>query len=170
MDHSSSSATLERDQNERPPAPAVSDRPPQTPPEDLFAQFQRRFNDLRDSGTDYLYATLDAWRVGMKTVVLRLVVALAAAFAAAITLTTGIILLLLGIARTISWLFSAPEWVGTLSVGVLIVGTALIGGLIFLKSHKRLSLEQAKERYAARRARKAPRTESSAGRARQNGS
>ena len=127
---------------------------PKPTPEDLFAHFQRRFNDLRDAGPDYLYATLDSWRLSFRTAMVRLVIALGCALAGAVALTTGIILLLLGVARAISWLFNAPEWVGSLTVGVLVVFVPLILGSVLMKRQKKVNLEKAKERYAARRERK----------------
>lgn len=152
MDQPSENATL-RPEHENGRMHEGDGRPGQPALDDLFAHFLRRFNELRDAGTDYLYATMDAWRVGMRNAMVRIVLLLACGFAAAVTLTTGLILLLLGLARAVSWLFSAPEWVGSLAVGVLVVGTPAIAAAVLLRRQKKVNLEKAKERYAARRER-----------------
>jgi len=105
----------------------------------LIEQLLRHVAELREFGSHFVQAKLDAAKASLKTAVMYAVVGLIGAVVVLTVLCTGAVLLTIGLGGALGALFHIP-WLGNLVAGLaviaLILGVTWVGVGAALKSSK----------------------------------
>lgn len=120
------------------------------PPTDAFRQLGGLTAELREYFSYFLAAKVDGLRLSVRSAGIYAALGIMGFVAVSALITTAVVLLLVGAATGLGWLFGGMLWLGSIVVALLVLGAFGLGGYLALSRLNRNFRKKTVEKYEHR--------------------
>lgn len=120
------------------------------PPTDAFRQLGGLASELREYLSYFLAAKVDGFRLSIRSAGIYAALGVLGFVAVSALIATSVVLLLVGTATGLGWLFGGRLWLGSVVVALLVLGAFGLGGYLALSRLNRNFRTKTVEKYEHR--------------------